>query len=159
MTELMNWQAGRRRWSCMQNYRRFTISCKALGVPPNREESREAANAWFTRKLKEEAPDSPVLGKADLCYELQIHREQGWVRLCSFDGLQEAQEQAGITAKAGDGRNYSCVRIIRRETGKRAQEVSPRFVVHTPAQRALGAFLAACVSGEFRSMLNQGKPA
>jgi integrase len=49
----MTWDGARKRWAKMHRGRRFVISCKALGRPETKEESYQAANAWWATKRAE----------------------------------------------------------------------------------------------------------
>jgi integrase len=51
--EEMTWVKSRKRWTRMANGKRYWVSCKALGTPDNREDSREAANLWWRKKQAE----------------------------------------------------------------------------------------------------------
>lgn len=45
--ELMNWVPSQKRWNRMLEGKRLWVSPRQLGCPPSREESREAANAYW----------------------------------------------------------------------------------------------------------------
>lgn len=49
----MSWIASRSRWMKMYKGKRFVISCKALGMPENKEGSYLAANEWWRKKRTE----------------------------------------------------------------------------------------------------------
>src|SRR5436309_1160275 len=49
----MTWVPSRRRWTAMHKGQRFWVSCKALGVPETKEDSYQAANAWWIAKRAE----------------------------------------------------------------------------------------------------------
>src|SRR4051794_11565020 len=51
-TEL-TWEQGTRRWKKVYKGRSYTVSCKALGVPPTKMESYQAANEWWAAKKAE----------------------------------------------------------------------------------------------------------
>jgi integrase len=49
----MSWDSKQARWVKMHKGERYTVSCSALGVPPTKEGSYQAANAWWTIKRAE----------------------------------------------------------------------------------------------------------
>lgn len=51
-TEL-TWEKAKLRWRKMYRGKVYTVSCKELGLPPTKEESYQAANAWWKAKLAE----------------------------------------------------------------------------------------------------------
>ena len=51
-TEL-TWERGTCRWKKVYKGRSYTVSCKALGVPPTKVESYQAANEWWDAKRAE----------------------------------------------------------------------------------------------------------
>ena len=50
---LMTWEKPKLRWRKMYKGKVYTVSCKELGVPENKEASYQAANAWWADKLIE----------------------------------------------------------------------------------------------------------
>ena len=74
---LMTWESGTRRWRIKHRNKVYTISCRALGVPPTKEQSYQAANAWWTAKRAEiEAGSPPPRPHADALAE--IARRLAW---------------------------------------------------------------------------------
>jgi hypothetical protein len=51
-TEL-TWEPATRRWRKVYRGRTYTVSCRALGVPHTKQESYQAANAWWLAKRAE----------------------------------------------------------------------------------------------------------
>ena len=51
-TEL-TWEQSTHRWKKVYKGRSYTVSCKALGVPPTKLESYQAANEWWAAKRTE----------------------------------------------------------------------------------------------------------
>src|SRR5262245_56615821 len=49
----MSWIGSQKRWTKMYRGHRYAISCKALGVPPRKEASWQAANRWWEAKQAE----------------------------------------------------------------------------------------------------------
>ena len=49
----LTWEQATRRWKKVYKGRSYTISCKALNVPPTKMESYQAANAWWAAKRAE----------------------------------------------------------------------------------------------------------
>lgn len=48
----MTWEPRKLRWRKMHKGTIYTISCEALGVPPTKEESYQAANRWWRERSK-----------------------------------------------------------------------------------------------------------
>lgn len=52
MNYLMTWDQAGHRWRKRYKGKTYSVSCKALEVNATKEESREAANEWWTDKLE-----------------------------------------------------------------------------------------------------------
>src|SRR5690242_8624918 len=62
---LMTWVPGRRRWTKKYQGKMYVVSPAVLGTPPTKEESYQAANAWWiARKDEIGAASTPTLDPA-----------------------------------------------------------------------------------------------
>jgi integrase len=62
---LMTWVPGRRRWTKKYKGKMYVVSPAVLGTPPTKEESYQAANAWWiARKGEIDAAGTPALDPA-----------------------------------------------------------------------------------------------
>ncbi len=51
--QLMTWVVGQRRWIKKHKGKMYAVSCKQLGRPDTKDESRDAANDWWQTREKE----------------------------------------------------------------------------------------------------------
>jgi len=58
---LMTWEPGPRRWRKVYKGKVYTVSCRELRTPENKEQSYQAANAWWTAKRPEIDGTIPLL--------------------------------------------------------------------------------------------------
>ena len=74
-TEL-TWEQSTHRWKKVYKGRSYTVSCKALGVPPTKLESYQAANEWWASRKAEIDSYEPAHPHAERCQALS--RRLAW---------------------------------------------------------------------------------
>jgi integrase len=75
---MMTWDGKDARWRKWYKKTLYVISCAALGVPPNKEQSYRAANAWWVAKKRELDAISPPPRHPGIADELSRRRD--WAR-------------------------------------------------------------------------------
>jgi|SRR5271166_5254682 len=74
--DLMTWEPRKDRWRKIYKGKLYTVSCYRLGVPPTKEASYKAANAWWLAKRAE------IEGNHPLSYHIEeLERRRDWCRL------------------------------------------------------------------------------
>src|SRR5271157_106385 len=74
----MTWEAPKRRWRKMYKGHIYTISCDALGCPPTKAESYQAANQWWIDKKAELESQKPT---CEFSHEVKtLEHRRDWLR-------------------------------------------------------------------------------
>ena len=144
-TEL-TWEQSTHRWKKVYKGRSYTVSCKALGVPPTKLESYQAANEWWAAKRTEidgNTPPHPNAQHLDL-----LSRRLAWAQSHGRQELAKSLEDKIETVRSDETGELNgsvnpfdvpsvVVDLIENATWKErlaAEDISP-----TPADRTIGA--------------------
>jgi integrase len=98
-TEL-TWEQSTHRWKKVYKGRSYTVSCKALGVPPTKLESYQAANEWWAIKRTEidgNAPPHPNAQHLDL-----LSQRLAWAQAHGRQELARSLEDKIETVRSDD---------------------------------------------------------
>src|SRR5262245_5525392 len=101
----MTWEPGPRRWRKLYRGKLFTVSCRQLGVPDTKNDSYQAANAWW------------VARRAEIDGQKPPHLHEWW--------LTEARRRLSIAAKLGEPRVAAA---LRSEINRIEQGGTPTFL-------------------------------
>lgn len=134
---LMTWRAAGRRWIKQYKGVFYAVSCRQLGIKPDtREASAEAANAWWTAKLRELEETPPALSEQ----ELQANAFRVWSMVQDWQRLDEASRARFVTAILGPG-HYPAQQ-------ENAPEPDPERTMRAQVQAWLGGLEEACRAGQ-----------
>lgn len=124
--DLMTWEHRKARWRKIYQGKLYTISCYRLGVPPTKEESYKAANAWWLAKKTE------IDGtQAASHFIRELEKRRDWCRLQGEAG-HAADYEAAISEVRGWRAEDVQVDAAQQQISLPPSEVWQRIAVPSP---------------------------
>src|ERR1035437_7834169 len=99
----MTWVPNRCLWRKMYRGHVYTISCKALDVPPTKTDSYQVANAWWTQKLAT-LKNIAIPGRFDHIIK-ELEARKAWLEANRMDAAHIPSTIAMIREMANDDRS------------------------------------------------------
>jgi integrase len=96
----MTWDKPKLRWRKMYRGKIHLVTCHALGVPPTKEQSWQAANEWWSRRRAEVDADRPPHPHQDALEEMARRRD--WARAHGDDGTASEITSEIETVSSGE---------------------------------------------------------
>ena len=138
---LMTWQPSTRRWFKKHKGKMYIVSCRQLGVEANKEESTDAANAWWEAKEKEieSAPPNEQ--------DVKTNAVKVWTLVQEWQHLDEESRQKLVDTLVGSGQ-YQKLKTQAEKVVAAVKESPPDRTVKAQVEAWRALLQSVCQSGQ-----------
>ena len=140
--QLMTWVAGQRRWIKKHKGKMYSVSCKQLGRPDNKEESRESANDWWEAKQKEIEATPPTE------QDLRVNAFKVWSMVQDWGQLDEASREKLVDSLVGVGQYQKLKAQAEQVVASTVKATPPDRTVQMQVETWKALLRSACQSGQ-----------